>query len=90
MKEELLSESILCLSYYFYINNAEFESALDSVRNYSHYTIWINFFLKSWIIVAENTIHMIDSLHELREADCRKIKNAAKEMSVAFLVYESL
>jgi len=33
---------------------------------------------------------MIDSLHKLREANCRKIKNAAKETSVALLVYESL
>jgi len=74
----------------FYINSAEFESVLDSVRNYSHYTIWINFFLTALIIATENTIYMIDSLHKLREINCRKIKNAVKETSVALLVYESL
>lgn len=89
--ERLLPYPLLCLSEYLLAGDVEYRDSLRLVREYERdYSTWIKFFLKTIVIAAEKTIHMLDALYKLRCSDLEKLQSSERCSPLILALYEHL
>ncbi len=84
MNEQILSSPILYMSLFLKTNRIEYYDRLSEVRIKGNYEQWIKFFLSGIITTCEDSISTIEKIHEIIDADARKIEKAAGSVKAVF------
>ena len=92
IKREILSQPLLCLSYYFCKDRVGYNEQLNYSRGrYNNsYESWIKYFIKSVIIAAEKTNAVLTSFERIKTEDSTRISAEENLPKQAIVVYEGL
>lgn len=90
---EILSNPLLYLSYFFKTNRLKYYDLLMKVRFEGDFEVWIDFFLDGINKMSEISIQSINQIQELKEQDTRKIvesqiSNHARALFVLDYLYK--
>ena len=88
--EGILSEPLLCPSWYFKVHRQAYYDYLEHVRKTGDWESWIKFFLTGIADTAQRTAQAIEDTLRLFEQDSRKIKESGKSTSGVLAVYKQL
>ena len=90
-QQEILSEPLLYLSYYFKKNRMEYYDRLMKVRTDGDWEGWIKFFLKGIWEVADEAISSAKQINILREESQKKlISSRSSNQRNSFVLLDSL
>ena len=92
VKREILSQPLLCLSYYLCKDKVGYNDQLNYLRGrYNNsYRSWIKYFIKAIIIAAEKTNEILVSLERIRYEDILRLSMQEKLPKHAMALYEGL